>query len=481
VGRRARHLSSVNPQPILPTNDLTAGSEVGPYRLLRPLGSGGMAQVFLAVHRHLGHVRAVKVLLPEASEARAALALRLITEARAMTRLRHPAIAEVFDCDTLPSAGAFIAMEYLEGEPLGRWLERIGSLERHPALAAALVGTIADALAYAHQHGIVHRDLKPDNFFLVPDPTARGRLSVKVLDFGIAKILGEKPLVTTRTGCIVGTPVYMAPEGWEAGSEVDQRTDIYSLGCVAFELLCGRTPFVAEDTLQLMRAHLMDTPPRITALASAVPAPLADLVAHMLEKRPEDRPQTMEEVIVALESALGCERAHFAERLVAPSELAMATTGSASRVEPTALGVGVLAHVIVSNTTEVAPPRMRASFSRRASARLALAAACAAVAVLVAAVVAGVVTVKLGEGRGGNRSAGPTSSFSASPRGEEAGPEARPLSAPSAGGGTEGAGRSGEMAPPAVIQPILLPAPPPRPKPTRHQRRTGQVHRPVGD
>jgi serine/threonine-protein kinase len=284
-----------------------------------------MAEVFLAVHRHLGQVRAVKVLLPDATDTD--LALRLITEARAMSRLRHRAIVEVYECDTLPSHGAFMAMEHLAGETVSGWLRRCGSLEQHPTLAAALVGVVADALAYAHGHGIVHRDIKPDNLFVVPDPAGGGRFRVKVLDFGIAKLLGEKPLIATRMGSVVGTPFYLPPEGWCTGGNIDARTDIYSLGCVFFELLSGRPPFLGEDSFQLMNAHFNQAAPSLAALSPTVPAELAQLVSRMLAKDPGDRPESMVEVVGALEAFLDCGRERFAERLHAPAELVIEAAG----------------------------------------------------------------------------------------------------------------------------------------------------------
>jgi serine/threonine protein kinase len=305
------------------TREALAGQRgLGPYRLIRSLGRGGMAEVFLAVHRHLGQVRAVKVLLPEGSDDdRAALVLRLITEARAMARFRHPGIVEVYDCDTLPGNSAYMAMEHLAGQPVAQWLRRSGSLKQHPALAAALVGSVADALAYAHEHGIVHRDIKPENLFVIPDAPGGGRFRVKVLDFGIAKLLREKPLVATQVGFIVGTPFYLAPEGWQAGATIDARTDIYSLGCVFFELLAGRPPFVGDDSFQLMNAHMYQDPPKLAALSANVSDELAALVKRMLAKDPARRPTNMAEVVRALESVLGCGREQFAERLLAPPEL----------------------------------------------------------------------------------------------------------------------------------------------------------------
>ena len=316
-----------------------SGTEVGPYRLLRSLGKGGMAEVFLAVHRHLGHVRALKVLWPEESPARAALAQRLLTEARATSRLHHPAIVEVFDCDTLPGGGAFIAMEYLQGESAGSWLARIGPLAPRPLLAAALIGVVADALGHAHGQGIVHRDVKPDNLVLIPGEVDRLKFSVKVLDFGIAKMLNEQPLVVTRADRALGTPYYMAPEQWFGGSVIDARTDVYSLGCVFFEVLTGRAPFEAEDGMAMMHAHLEEAPPSVRSLAPEVPAVLDGLVNQMLAKAPDDRPQTMGEVVAALEKYLERYRHTFGELLRAPGEHPVAV-GAEERSEPTDLGLG---------------------------------------------------------------------------------------------------------------------------------------------
>jgi serine/threonine protein kinase len=296
--------------------------EIGPYRLLGLLGRGGMAEVWKAEHRHLGQIRALKVLLP-AIAARADLVARLVTEARATAWLRHPVIVEVFDCDVLADGTAFIAMEYLQGEQLRAWLARVGNLAHHPRLAAAIVGRAAEGLAFAHNLGVVHRDLKPENLFLVPLESDRPAFAVKLLDFGIAKLLCEQSPARTRPGCVIGTPDYMAPEQWQLGQPVDHRSDVYALGCVMFELLAGRPPFQCSDEVGVMRAHLEETPPALASLEPGVPAALSALVQGMLAKQPEARPQTMAAVIVALEAFLGLERPRFAELLRAPADLAV--------------------------------------------------------------------------------------------------------------------------------------------------------------
>jgi serine/threonine protein kinase len=291
---------------------------IGPYKVMGSLGRGGMAEVFEAEHRHLGQIRALKVLLPEIS-ARPELVDRLLAEARAMARLRHPAIVEVFDCDVLPDGTAFIAMECLRGEPLRLWQERAGKLAEQPMLAAAIVGRIGEGLAFAHQQGVVHRDLKPENILLVPDPREKGAFAVKILDFGVAKMLrDERPRTPTLDGCVIGTPVCMAPEQWRPGAEIDHRADIYALGCLFFETLCGRPPFLETDDVQIMHAHLEATPPSVRALEANLPAGFDGLISRMLAKAPEDRPQTVEEVLVDLEALIGLERSRWGSLLRTP-------------------------------------------------------------------------------------------------------------------------------------------------------------------
>jgi hypothetical protein len=306
--------------------------QLGPYRVLGSLGIGGTAQVFKAEHRHLGQIRALKVLLPEIS-ARPGLVERMLTEARAMARLRHPAIVEVFDCDVLKDGTAFIAMEYLRGEPMRSWLDRVGKLRRQPLLAVAIAGVVAEGLRFAHAQQVIHRDLKPENVLFIPDPADRLAFSLKILDFGIAKLLREEPLTRTRAGCVVGTPVYMAPEQWQPGSLIDQRTDIYALGCLLFELLCGRPPFLDADDVGMRRAHLELPAPTPASLEPGLPPALDRLVARMLAKDPADRPQTIEEVIDALEQIIGQKPACFRERLRVPADWAVVAKDTVA-IEP---------------------------------------------------------------------------------------------------------------------------------------------------
>ena len=164
---------------------------------------------------------------------------------------------------------------------------------------------------------------------LLPDPADPLAFSVKILDFGIAKLVKEEPVTRTRAGHVVGTPVYMAPEQWRAGSTVDHRTDIYALGGLLFELLCGRPPFDLTREVSLMRAHLEDQAPDVRSLAPEVPAPMAGLIARMLAKSPDDRPQNVDQVTAALEQLLGTRAAAFSQLLRTPPAHALVAADAA--------------------------------------------------------------------------------------------------------------------------------------------------------
>jgi eukaryotic-like serine/threonine-protein kinase len=293
------------------------GATIGSYRILGELGAGGMGAVYLAEHRHLGRKAAIKLLLKE-FVARPDLLDRFFAEARATSLIDHPGIVQIFDCEVDADGRPYIVMEYLSGETLAACLRRRGALP--PGEAAAYVRRMAEALAAAHDKGIIHRDIKPDNVFVKPGPP----LGIKFVDFGIAKLAGEFHAgmrTRTQTGIVMGTPLYMSPEQCRGAGTVDHRTDIYSLGCVLFEMLCGRPPFQHEGAGELVVAHLTSPPPEVRALNPQVPVELASLVAAMLSKPADARPQTMAEV---------------AERLAAsePPELAGPAAWPATGAQP---------------------------------------------------------------------------------------------------------------------------------------------------
>ena len=278
-----------------------AGTMVGQYRITGTIGKGGMGAVYSAEHSLIGRVAAVKLLLPELSQNQD-IVTRFFNEARAATAIRHPGIVEIYDFGYHSNGAAYIVMELLQGEPLANRMAR-GRMAAQPALA--IVRQIAGALAAAHAKGIVHRDLKPDNVFLVPDPEVPGGERIKLLDFGIAKLNDNNPgTQKTRTGAVMGTPTYMAPEQCR-GVNVDHRADLYSLGCMLFELCTGRPPFVGEGVGDVLAAHIHVAPPAVASIAPDVPHELEVLVQRMLVKDPAQRVQSAEEVIHAVDLATG--------------------------------------------------------------------------------------------------------------------------------------------------------------------------------
>jgi serine/threonine-protein kinase len=282
---------------------LEPGAHLGAYTFVRPIGAGGMGVVYLARHRHIGRDAAIKVLLPELTKNDDIVA-RFLTEARATAAIRHPGIVEILDCDIDSTGRAYIVMEYLRGESLANCLARARrSLSALPTVVS-IGSQVASALSAAHERGIVHRDLKPDNLFLATDGSARSPVVIKILDFGIAKLVSSNGGDThkTRTGSMLGTPAYMSPEQARDASSIDDRADIYALGCILFEMVAGRAPFVRPGAGEVMIAHVIEPPPRLSSLVQDVDPPLESLVGQMLEKDPAARPQTMSEVQSRLES-----------------------------------------------------------------------------------------------------------------------------------------------------------------------------------
>jgi serine/threonine-protein kinase len=279
------------------------GEVIGSYRVVSLLGSGGMGAVWLAEHTLLGRRVAIKFLLPEVSRS-PAIVDRFFAEARAATRIADPGIVVVYDFGWHTGGAAYIVMEHLAGESVQARL-------RHGRFAVVdavrVVQHAAMAMAVAHGAGIIHRDLKPDNLFLVPDPVVPGGERVKILDFGIAKLLGDEHgnPSRTRTGLIMGTPTYMSPEQCRGAPDVDHRTDIYALGCVLFHLLCGRLPFVASTPADMIAAHLRETPPLPSMFVPQIPITIDTIAMRCLAKQAGDRYASMTELARALAAAVG--------------------------------------------------------------------------------------------------------------------------------------------------------------------------------
>ena len=266
----------------------------GRYGVLRELGSGGMATVYVA--EDLKHHRkvAVKVLRPELAAALGSE--RFTREIEIAAQLQHPHILPLLDSG---EADGFLyyVMPYVEGESLRDRLVRQGELPVHEAVK--LLCEIVDALAYAHAQGVVHRDMKPDNVML------SGRHAL-VMDFGVAKAVSEATgrQSLTTAGVALGTPAYMAPEQASADPHLDHRVDIYAVGAMAYELLAGRPPFTGTSTQQVLAAHITQSPDPITAHRPTISPALSQAVMKCLAKRPADRWQTAEELLGQLEPLL---------------------------------------------------------------------------------------------------------------------------------------------------------------------------------
>jgi TolB-like protein len=286
------------------------------YALDRQAGEGGMATVYLA--RDLKHERsvAIKVLRPELSASLGGD--RFLREIRVAATLQHPNILGLYDSGETEGL-LYYVMPFVEGESLRHRLDREQQLPLHDALR--ITREAAEALQYAHERGIIHRDIKPENILLLGGHAL-------VADFGIARAVteagGEK---LTQTGMAIGTPYYMSPEQSLGSDRVDARSDIYSLGCVLYELLIGQPPFTGPNAMAIMARHSMEKVPSLQVVRSSVPDEVEDIVLHALEKTPADRFQSMQEMVEALNEA---------EADVTMQRTAARRAATASRRVPTA-------------------------------------------------------------------------------------------------------------------------------------------------
>jgi serine/threonine-protein kinase len=262
-----------------------------------------MGTVYRVEHTEIRKPQALKVLLPELVDSED-MFKRFRQEAKAASSIGHPHIVEISDFGTLPDGTPFFVMEYLAGRDLATMLKQEGPLPWQQAFE--LGGQIASALHAAHQAGILHRDVKPDNFFVIE---RSGQPWIKVLDFGIAKLLGDDGSVVTRTGLFVGTPEYMSPEQAE-GLELDGRVDIYGCGIMLYQLVTGRVPFKGKDEFDVLNQHVnvAPDPPSKVRPQARVSAAAEAVILKALRKDREQRQQTMEDLARELRAALTADR-----------------------------------------------------------------------------------------------------------------------------------------------------------------------------
>lgn len=270
---------------------LSAGENVGPYRIIEQLGQGGMATVFKAYHPALDRYVAIKVLHPAFKEDADFLA-RFQREARIVAKLEHPHIVPVYDFSEHKGM-AYLVMRYVEGETLKAHLT---GEPLHSERILEILKPVADALAYAHEQGVLHRDIKPSNIMLTPEG------GIYLTDFGLARMAQSGEATLTRQDMMIGTPQYMSPEQAK-GEKVDERTDIYSLGVVLFEMLTGRVPFSADTPYAVVHDHIYTPLPLPTTIKPDIFPALERVLLKALAKEKDDRYQKVTELAIAFEDA----------------------------------------------------------------------------------------------------------------------------------------------------------------------------------
>jgi serine/threonine-protein kinase len=273
----------------------SAGFYLGSYRLLRPLGKGGMGVVFLGEHHVMKRLMALKV-LPAKALADERRIERFKEEARASGQLDHPHIVHAHDF-AQTNDKFYIVMEYIDGIDVHQAIRRDGVMSYGDALD--VISQAASGLAHAHERGIIHRDIKPSNLLLRTDGV------VKISDMGLARVGWQGADDSSSKNRLMGTADFIAPEQAIDSKTVDARADIYSLGCTFFYLLTGRPPFVADSVQQRLAKHQTAPPPNVRSVRSDCPPSIADLIMRMMAKRPEDRPKSAVELVAQLQRIAG--------------------------------------------------------------------------------------------------------------------------------------------------------------------------------
>jgi serine/threonine protein kinase len=280
----------------LPADALAEGVKIGEYRVEKLLGEGGMGQVYAAKQPVIGKRVAIKI-LKSAFSNDAELVRRFLGEARAVNKIGHPNIIDIFSFGQLPDGRQYFVMEFLEGETLG---ERIQREPFETEEAKRLLTQACNALEAAHREKVVHRDLKPDNLWIARPK--HGQSFIKVLDFGIAKLVETEIVNVTQTGVTMGTPMYMSPEQC-IGQNVDHRTDIYAMGAMLYQVFAGRLPFDGRTFAEVV-AQQLTAVPQPPSQFRPMSAALERLILSCLEKDAAKRPQTAAELGIMLEAAL---------------------------------------------------------------------------------------------------------------------------------------------------------------------------------
>ncbi len=316
---------------------LDIGRVVDRYTVESELGAGGMAQVFRVRHNTLGTLHALKVLKVQSAQIRQ----RLVQEGKLQASIRHTnivAVTDVIDVDGTPG----LLMEYIEGPSLDVWLDKLAEQGQAPTMQEAerIFRGIVAGVARAHRHGLVHRDLKPGNVLL---EDVDGVLQPKVADFGLAKILlDESSVSATRSGVAMGTPAYMSPEQIRDAKSVDQRTDIFALGCIFYELMVGKSPFDGPDVLSIFSALADGRYTPVEHIIPEMPAHLANTIRASLATNRDMRPSDCAAILSMLDGLEPVAGDAVNQRSVEPRASVGGTTGSNRTVAVSAIGAPVV-------------------------------------------------------------------------------------------------------------------------------------------
>jgi serine/threonine protein kinase len=300
--------------------ELGPGVQLGEYLIESFVGVGGMGEIWRGLQPQISKSVAIKVLRGDLSSNEVAVA-RFLQEARSVNEIKHRNIVDIFSFGEISDGRPYFVMEYLEGKTVGQYIQDHGPLPFSEIVS--IFTQLCRALQAVHDHGIVHRDLKPDNIFLLQDES--GEPFVKILDFGVAKLMAPESKGLTRAGAMLGTPAYMSPEQCEGAKKVDHRTDIYALGILLFELMTGRTPYEEPSDgsgLVLVKQMSMDTPAPSTMVQNReIPAAVDQFAMLLLEKDPNDRPPRCADLTGSLLRAVGEKRYETWEQLQDPAPI----------------------------------------------------------------------------------------------------------------------------------------------------------------
>lgn len=309
---------------------LPVGSLAGPWKIERVLGRGGMGTVYAVTHSEIGKQAALKVVHRKALTPGDPGEDRMRLEAQVVNLVGHPNIVDIFETGQLPDKRPYLVMERLEGVSLAQRAEESKLL---PDQIISILLQVSDALIAAHASGVIHRDLKLDNVFLIDNPDEPSRPRAKLLDWGIAKMITDQARNTRHTidGQLVGTPQYLSPEQ-ARGGDLTEKTDVYSLGVMAYELFLEQLPFEAETAAEIMTMHLRAVPPPASEAWPDIPNQLEDLLHEMLAKNPLHRP-TMLDVARRLEDVRAELDRRRSQPIAMPAELHRAATAPALEIQ----------------------------------------------------------------------------------------------------------------------------------------------------